>query len=66
MSIIVAFFCGMCFATLADSIADYISACAERIEAQAEAIRVENKSKSLALDKQEQEKEKANTAETPE
>ena len=51
MSIIVAFFCGICFATLADSIADYISACAQKIEAQAEALRLENKSKALELDK---------------
>ena len=51
MSIIIAFFCGICFATLADSVADYISACAQRIEAQAEAIRLENKSKALELDK---------------
>jgi len=46
MSIIIAFFCGICFTTLADSVADYISACAKRIEAQAEAIRFENKSKA--------------------
>ena len=51
MSIIIAFFCGICFATLADSVADYISACAQKIEAQAEALRLENKSKALELDK---------------
>jgi len=49
MSTIIAFFCGICFATLADSIADYISACAKRIEAKAETIRLENKSKAKAL-----------------
>ncbi len=49
MSIIIAFFCGICFTTLADSVADYISACAKRIEAQAEAIRLENKSKAKVL-----------------
>ncbi|MBR2207443.1 MAG: hypothetical protein IJ859_01390 [Synergistaceae bacterium] len=57
MSIIIAFFVGICFATLADSVADYISACAQRIEAQAEALKLENKSKKLELDK------KANTTE---
>ena len=62
MSIIVAFFCGICFATLADSVADYISACAQRIEAQAEAIRLENKSKALELDKN----KKTDTAEPQE
>mgnify|MGYP003571467278 CR=1 FL=1 len=50
MSIIIAFFCGICFTTLADSVADYISACASRIEAQAEAIKLENKAKALKLD----------------
>ena len=53
MSIIIAFFVGICFATLADSIADYISALAQKIEAQAEALRLENKSKKLELDKKE-------------
>ena len=62
MSIIIAFFCGICFATLADSVADYISACAQRIEAQAEAIRLENKSKALELDKN----KKTDTAEPQE
>ena len=51
MSIIIAFFCGICFSVLADSVADYISACAQKIEAQAEALRLENKSKALELDK---------------
>ena len=62
MSIIIAFFCGICFVTLADSVADYISACAQRIEAQAEAIRLENKSKALELDKN----KKTDTAEPQE
>ena len=62
MSIIIAFFCGICFATLADSVADYISACAQRIEAQAEAIRLENKSKTIELDKN----KKTDTAEPQE
>ena len=51
MSIIVAFFVGICFATLSDSVADYISACAQKIEAQAEAMKLENEAKKLALEK---------------
>ena len=39
MAIIIAFFCGMCFYTLADSIADYISAKAHEIEANAEYLK---------------------------
>ena len=62
MSIIIAFFVGICFATLADSVADYISACAQRIEAQAEALRLENKAKKLALG----DNEKSETSEKPE
>ena len=42
MAIIVAFFCGMCFLTLSDSIADWISACAARIEAIAHSIEIDN------------------------
>ena len=42
MSIIVAFFCGMCFFTLADSIADYISAQASLLESKAEALSIRN------------------------
>jgi len=59
MSVIVAFFIGICFSTLADSVADYISACAKKIEATAESIRLENKAKKLALGENE-------TPETPE
>ena len=58
MSVIIAFFCGMCFTTLADSVADYISACAKRIEAQAEAVRLENQSKAKALGIELEEKNK--------
>ena len=36
MGIIVAFFCGLCFYTLAGSIAEYISAKAHEIEANAQ------------------------------
>ena len=61
MSVIVAFFVGICFATLADSIADYISACAKKIEATAESIRIENKAKKLAL----ADNEKNETSEKP-
>lgn len=62
MSIIIAFFCGICFTTLADSVADYISACAKRIEAQAETIRLENelkksKAKAVGVELKEEEKE---------
>ena len=39
MAIIIAFFCGLCFYTLADSIADYISAKAHEIEANAEYLK---------------------------
>ncbi|MBR2208097.1 MAG: hypothetical protein IJ859_04730 [Synergistaceae bacterium] len=42
MSIIIAFFCGMCFYTLADAIADYISAKAQILEAQAEKLKLDN------------------------
>lgn len=45
MAIIIAFFCGMCFYTLADAIAEYISAKALMIEAQAELLRLNNKEK---------------------
>ena len=51
MGIIVAFFCGLCFYTLADSIADYISAKASLIEAEAEALGVQNKLKELEIEK---------------
>ena len=47
MSIIIAFFCGLCFYTLSDAIADYISAKAQMIKAQAEALGVQNKLKEL-------------------
>ena len=47
MSIIIAFFCGMCFYTLADAIADYISAKALMIEAQAEKLKLDNKDREL-------------------
>ena len=63
MSIIIAFFVGICFATLADSIADYISACARRIEAQAEALKLENESKKLELAGDSLPDKKANTTE---
>ena len=55
MAIVVAFFCGLCFYTLADSIADYISAQARLIEAKAEALGVQNKLKELEIE-QEQKK----------
>ena len=42
MSIIIAFFCGMALITLADAIADYISAKAHEIEANAELLKLEN------------------------
>ena len=45
MAIIIAFFCGMCFLTLADSIADYIEAKADQIEAQAEKLKLDNEEK---------------------
>ena len=45
MAIIVAFFCGMCFLTLSDAIAEYISACAQMLEAKAEALKKENEEK---------------------
>ena len=51
MAIVVAFFCGMCFFTLADSIADYISAQARLIESKAEALGVQNKLKELEIEK---------------
>ena len=47
MAIIIAFFCGLCFYTLADSIADYISAKALMIEAQAEKLKLDNKDREL-------------------
>ena len=39
MSIIIAFFCGLCFYILADAIADYISAKAHEIEANSQYIK---------------------------
>lgn len=46
MSILTAFFCGLIFATLADSVADYISALAQKIEAQAECMKLEAQAKA--------------------
>ena len=51
MAIVVAFFCGLCFYKLADSIADYISAQARLIESKAEALGVQNKIKELEIEK---------------
>lgn len=51
MAIIIAFFCGMCFLTLADSIADYISAAAQRLETQAESLKVDAKLRELQAEK---------------
>ena len=51
MSIILAFFCGIGICTLSDSIADYISAKAQKIEAEAEALKVQNKLKELRAEK---------------
>ena len=51
MAIIIAFFCGLCFYTLTDSVADYIYACAKILEAKAGALNVQNKLKELELDK---------------
>ena len=42
MSIIIAFFCGLCAAILTDAIADYISAKAQMLEAQAEKLKLDN------------------------
>lgn len=53
MSIIIAFCAGIAFMTLADSIADYISAKAIKIRAEAEAIGVQNKIKELKAEKRE-------------
>ena len=54
MSIIIAFFCGLCFYTLSDAIADYISAKAEMIKAQAEALGVQSKLKEWQAEKGEE------------
>ncbi|MBR1486327.1 MAG: hypothetical protein IJ597_03630 [Synergistaceae bacterium] len=51
MGIIIAFFCGLCFYTLADSLADYISAKAQHIEALAEQLSIQNKLKELEIEK---------------
>ena len=51
MSIIIAFFCGLCFYTLSDALADYISAKAQKIEAEAEALKVQSKLKELRAEK---------------
>lgn len=49
MTVIIAFFCGMCFLTLSDAIADYLSALAQRLEAQAEKMKLENQQKEQEL-----------------
>lgn len=51
MAIIIAFFCGMCFLTLSESIADYIEAKAQHLEAIAEQIKVQNKLEELRNEK---------------
>ena len=51
MSIIIAFFCGLCFYTLADSIADYISAKARMLEAQADALKVQSRLRELEAER---------------
>ena len=43
MSIIIAFFCGLCAAILTDAIADYISAKAEQLRIDNDLRRSENK-----------------------
>ena len=42
MSIIIAFFCGLCAAILTDAIADYISAKAQKLKAQTEQLKLDN------------------------
>ena len=54
MSFVIAFFCAFCFLTLADSVADYISAKAEMIKAQAEALGVQSKLKEWQAEKGEE------------
>lgn len=51
MSIIVSFFCGLCFYTLSDALADYISAKARMLEAQADALKVQNRLRELEAEK---------------
>ncbi|MBR2208998.1 MAG: hypothetical protein IJ859_09365 [Synergistaceae bacterium] len=50
MSIIIAFFCGMCFYTLTDAIAEYISAKAQMIEAQAEKLKLDNQEREQRME----------------
>ena len=51
MPIIIAFFCGLCFYMLSESVADCISAKAQKIEAQAGALKVQGKLKELRAEK---------------
>ena len=52
MSIIIAFFVGLCLSILSDAIADYISAKAQKLKAQAEALSIESKIKQINLEKE--------------
>ena len=51
MSVVIAFFCGLCFYTLSEAVADYISAKAHMIEARAEALKVQTKLEELKSEK---------------